>query len=618
METNNTLSGPARVVFDKFQGGRDYVRPIPWFDYLTRRQRQTVYIIDRYDKYTEQLRQDIDLWMREMPLVSVDTESRIGEDAPFTAQVAFVHSLCVLIFRLDRLWLEGTRTSRRVVDLLPGHLLVHLHDARTSVLVSEAGGAHHFGPIRMVDIQHIFTLNRHRFSYADPTVSTRHGGKSGMAIISMVVNGYCHRPMKEDLAKDWFGFFGPHPGRLGWCGYDRWPGWRRDNGTLYRWRLHNNRHYWYMAHDVWVPLSFVLMLAQGDLCQRGNNHEGAEPVKLAWRSVVRVLKEATVSLGPDLDKDEGGNALDVLSEGSDGSTREELDVPTDEHMAAERIQVKDLGLNIPSGSNTLAEKPPHDPAVPIGDGLPVPGSSTTHSSRGLKRKREVESAMDEYAMVGNQPSKRARKKRGVKSTPLGLGVVATYLQPGLEHPEWGRRCGFCGSCGHLFFKSGDSSSCPHATRRMLADGVTMSLTTVCAYSKCTIGHLHVVRVCPVLHHICRRCGLRGHDGNCQMTRSWVRDALLSFEKVANQGLHTRKRFEEPEWGFFPRRRPAPSDVLPTYHQLLEMDPLDAYNFSLQECRERIVRKFLWYPKHGLHAPFKKNRPESYDLSVRMS
>ncbi len=197
--------------------------PIPWLDYLTCRQREAVYMIEHYDQYNELLRTEVDTCMREMPLVSVDTESRIGEEHPFTAQVAFMHSFCVIIFCLDKLWHQGSRTSHRVVDLLPAHLVIHLHHPDTNVLVSGAGESHHFGPIRMVDVQHLFMANRHCFSYADRTVATRHRGKCGLVIVSMVTNNYCHKSMKIQLAQDWFGHFGPHRGRLGWCGYDSWP-----------------------------------------------------------------------------------------------------------------------------------------------------------------------------------------------------------------------------------------------------------------------------------------------------------------------------------------------------------------------------------------------------------
>ncbi len=104
--------------------------------------------------------------------------------------------------------------------MLLAHLGVHLHDQRTSILVSGAGESHHFGPITMVSVQHLFMANWHRFKYANPTVATRHGGNSGMGIISMVINDYSHKPMKTQLPQDWFDFLGPHCRWLGWCGYN--------------------------------------------------------------------------------------------------------------------------------------------------------------------------------------------------------------------------------------------------------------------------------------------------------------------------------------------------------------------------------------------------------------
>ncbi len=75
------------------------------------------------------------------------------------------------------------------------------------------------------------------------SISTRHGGKCGVAIVVMIVNDYCHKTMKER-------FFGPHRGRIGWCWYDCWPAWHNDNRSLYRWCYHDNLHYWYTAHDT--------------------------------------------------------------------------------------------------------------------------------------------------------------------------------------------------------------------------------------------------------------------------------------------------------------------------------------------------------------------------------
>ncbi len=111
-EEGPALTGTARTVFDTLSAGRHRVRPIPWLDYLTRRQCEAVHVIERYDQYNDLLRAEVDTCMKEMPLVSVDTESRIGEEHPYTAQIAFMHSFCVIIFRLDRLWYQGLKTLR--------------------------------------------------------------------------------------------------------------------------------------------------------------------------------------------------------------------------------------------------------------------------------------------------------------------------------------------------------------------------------------------------------------------------------------------------------------------------------------------------------------------------
>ncbi len=294
------LTSVAKEVFDKLGWGRHHVRPIPWLDYLTRRQREAAHMIERYDQYNELLCTEVDACMREMLLVSMDTESRIGEEHPFTAQIAFMHTFCMIIFHLDKLWHQGSRTSRQVVNLLPVHLVVHLHHPDTNVLVSGAGESHHFGPIKMVDV-HLFMANRHRFSYADPTVATRHRGKCGLAIVSMVTNNYCLKPMKIQLAQDWFGHLGPHRGRLGWCGYDSWPAWQRDDGSLYWWRYHERLNTWYMAHDVWVLLSFITMLAQANLCRSPLLFQHGQPLSIVWPLIWDVLDDVCTFTGDDWD-----------------------------------------------------------------------------------------------------------------------------------------------------------------------------------------------------------------------------------------------------------------------------------------------------------------------------
>ncbi len=106
--------------------------------------------------------------------------------------------------------------------------------------------------------------------------------------------------------------------------------------------------------------------------------------------------------------------------------------------------------------------------------LPGP-SSVTPSTCGLKRKREDEITLERYEnqLVGQTPSKRARKKGSVRSVPSGPGVLATYDNPSVEYPEWGRRCGSSASTGLVFFDGEDMCTCPRSKRRLLADKTTM-------------------------------------------------------------------------------------------------------------------------------------------------
>ncbi len=232
-----------------------------------------------------------------------------------------------------------------------------------------------------------------------------------------------------------------------------------------------------MAHDVWVPLFFVLMLAQGNLYQAGNNHKGMESNALAWQSIVNVLDDATTIGGtswdlvpgePDAPSDESSEiSARVLPEVPDNEVEvddedESMTAPSgvdfyeltgrlgdsddddgnyDGPGARGRETLKTLGVEAPVAAKEAlptAEKTSIVSALPSGHGLPTLGPSMMQaSSRGVKRKREAEDAMDEYALtqVGKQPPKRARKKKGIKSTPLGIGVVATFHQPMLEFPE---------------------------------------------------------------------------------------------------------------------------------------------------------------------------------------
>ncbi len=399
-----------------------------------------------------------------------------------------MHSFCIIIFCLDKLWHQGSKTSCRVVDLLPAHLVIHLHHLDTSVLVSGAGESHHFGPIRMVDMQHLFVAHWHCFMYADPTVADCHWGKCRLVIVSMVINDYCHKPMKIQLAQGWFGQLGLHCGWLGWCGYDTWPAWHKDNGLLYRWRYHECLNLWYMAHNVWVPLSFVAMLAQAKLCRSPSLFQDRRPLNVAWCLIREVLDSVCTFTGDDWDFSFDHVAhvvLDVadpIAPTNEPVTRPskpleddnmiswnshaaqfDLDKDTDSHPSSRRgsPRLRPPSLVQLQGPTPVMER--ERPTPPSGGVSIGPSTSMTHApGRGLKRKHEPEDAIERQALswVGQQPPKKARRHRYVKFSPLGLGVVLNFHHPTVEYPEWGRCCGFCGSCGHLFNWGGISSCAP--------------------------------------------------------------------------------------------------------------------------------------------------------------
>ena len=72
--------------------------------------------------------------------------------------------------------------------------------------------------------------------------------------------------------------------------------------------------------------------------------------------------------------------------------------------------------------------------------------------------------------------------------------------------------------------------------------------------------LHLIRVCPVLHGKCGTCKARGHTAAmCDPARAAV--ARGRFEMMADRGMYTSKRREDPRWG---------------YEHLADYDPADVY------------------------------------------
>ena len=72
----------------------------------------------------------------------------------------------------------------------------------------------------------------------------------------------------------------------------------------------------------------------------------------------------------------------------------------------------------------------------------------------------------------------------------------------------------------------------------------------------SIGN-HVTKVCIELHAICSICHVRGHrERKCQglnlpEDRKRLEEFRAKFEKHADKGKFTLRRFQEPEWGFVP-------------------------------------------------------------------
>ncbi len=577
------LSGQRLNVFDVMTQGRDFVCPVPWRDELTTEQQEAVIEISCYDEYDVELQCEVNQWIKEMPLVSVDTTSTVGRAIPMTVQIAFGHSFNVLIFWIDALHVQRPE-AQTIVELLPQHLVNLLHCHSTYVLVSGEDEGVHFGPIHMVDVQQLYLKHRCFFSFFNPEVSMYDGGKSDLAIIGMVTNDYCHKPIEEAVAKRWFSHLmcrlPQHELHVDhWHGYRRWPHWRIPNSNLSGSEAPELLKLWCMTHDVWLPLAFVFMLVQRELFElKEEDYEKCTSVGVAWKVTKSLIERSTSVFRPDF------SDTDLYNEGELSTSAEEF----------AKFSAK-VSSSVDSSST-----------------LPVSGP--TPVMRPLKRKREEKrDNLPERNPVTEMPFKKKHKSRPF-AIPLGMGVLTGYLNPRVEYPEWGQRCGFCASSKHTFAFGMESIACPYAKERLRANGRTLCKTTVCLYSRCKIRHLHVTKVCPTLHHICRACGLRGHFSNCQMTSEWLQKALKDFEAYAHLGMYTSQRFDSPEWGFFPRRKAKfQFEQLPEYARLLDMAPKDAYELTRKKCPVRIHQTHLWLRQHVLHSLFLTNRPEKYVL-----
>ncbi len=232
------------------------------------------------------------------------------------------------------------------------------------------------------------------------------------------------------------------------------------------------------------------------------------------------------------------------------------------------------------------------------------------SSRPLKRKREEGQleAIFYRDPILERPFKR-RKGGRAYARPLYLSARVRSVNSRIQLPELGQRCGFCGACHHTFGFGLKAVACPYAKAVLQHDG-TLRVHQRCTYKRCLIQHLHYTRVCPTLHSICPVCGIRGHQGNCAMNIHWLTSALADFEAVADQGVFTARRHQEPAWGFFPSAGTAEEA---SYQDLLKMDVVRAYDYCTTLCPNRILRVKLWGRTHRNSPRCASNRPEHYVL-----
>ncbi len=254
-------------LFEELAAAREFVRPVPWLDRLTLRQKARVVEIDSHAQYDDWAA-TVDEWMDVWPLLSLDTESAIGNPLPSTVQVAFGRSMWAIIFCMDSLRAEKEAwgvdyDDVTLMDILPAHFVRWLYSTNSFILVSGANKEEYFPELDTYDIQDLMYNHRSSFKYSNPRVSVLDGTKTGLAIISMVANGYTHKPIKKKVAERWFAHLVPRPEEK-FHGYSKWPYWQLP-AVLYQWRVPYDTAAWYMVQDVWVPLSFAFMLVQRHL-----------------------------------------------------------------------------------------------------------------------------------------------------------------------------------------------------------------------------------------------------------------------------------------------------------------------------------------------------------------
>ena len=255
------MSKAGGQLYDELAASREFARPVPWLDRLTLCQKARVVEIDSHAQYDDWAAA-VDEWMDAWPLLSLDTESAIGNSLPSTVQVAFGRSMWAIIFRVDSLHAEKEAWGMNyddvtLLDILPARFVRWLCSTNIFVLVSGGAEAEYFPGVDVYDVQELMYSHRASFKYSNPQVKVLDDAKTGLAILGMVANGYTHKPIKKKVAERWFTHLAHPEGKF--HRYSKWPSWRIPT-VLYHWKVPYDIAAWYMVQDVWTLLSFVFLL----------------------------------------------------------------------------------------------------------------------------------------------------------------------------------------------------------------------------------------------------------------------------------------------------------------------------------------------------------------------
>ncbi len=182
-----------------------------------------------------------------------------------------------------------------------------------------------------------------------------------------------------------------------------------------------------MAHNIWVPLSFVAMLAQANLCRSPLLFQHGQPLTIAWRLIREVLDNVCTFVGDDwdfsfahaIDDLVANDMLDVVNPNVPTDSKEPVvgcGEPLEEDdmvgWDSDSVQFNSEGdLDSHHGSQCGSPRPRPPSLVQLQGPTPVmeregsttpfgghsigPSTSMTHApGRGLKCKREPEDAIE--------------------------------------------------------------------------------------------------------------------------------------------------------------------------------------------------------------------------------